>query len=152
MHPAQDPKYSQLLAFVSIFFLSSPAAVAGEALQVTAGEYAIESNMTMPHLEEMRRIVARETRCVGAQDVRALFPVMRQPALNGCRFDFPEQAADAVQYVLACESARVATGTLALQARPPKLIGHLEVKMGGKNMTFSQRVVATRQGPCPTVQ
>ncbi len=128
--------------------LSQPWTTAAAPPELSAGEYAIESNMTMPHLDEMRRMVSRETRCIAAQDIRALFPVMRQPALNGCQFDFPKPVQDSIHYVLACESARVATGTLILEAKPPTVIGNLAIKMGGKNMTFAQRVVATRQGAC----
>lgn len=105
-----------------------------------AGRYALASRMLMPHLDEMRRIVDEETRCLAAADMRGFFPVMRQPALNGCAFGFPQAWPGGLRYVLVCHSARVATGTAALTRTRDGLVGDLQIKMGGKNMTFSQRV------------
>lgn len=113
-----------------------------------AGRYALESRMTMPHLEEMRRQIDVQTRCLGDDDLRGFFPVMHQPALNGCEFAYPEATADGIRYVLVCQSARVATGTAALRTHGEAYIGDLQVKMGGKNMTFAQRVEARRLADC----
>lgn len=113
-----------------------------------AGRYALESRMTMPHLEEMRRQIDVQTRCLGDDDLRGFFPVMHQPALNGCEFAYPESTADGIRYVLVCQSARVATGTAALRTQGDAYIGDLQVKMGGKNMTFAQRVEARRLADC----
>jgi hypothetical protein len=35
-----------------------------------------------------------------------------------------------------------------LNAGPGRVAGVLEIKMGGKNMTFAQRIAAVRQGEC----
>ena len=121
---------------------------AASEFTLPAGEYAIRSNMVMPHLDEMRRIIAEQSRCLTADDSRALFPVLRQPALHGCTFGFGETQGEAFQYVLVCQTARVATGTAELTRQGATVIGNLVVKMGGKNMTFAQRVAAVRTGEC----
>ena len=123
-------------------------AKAASDFPLAAGEYAIRSNMVMPHLEEMRRITARETRCIRQDDPLTLFPVMRQPALRGCAFGYGEARGTSFQYVLVCQSARVATGTIELTQQGAEVVGHLVVKMGGKNMTFTQHVAAVREGEC----
>ena len=106
----------------------------------------------MPHLDEMRRQVAQHTRCVRDDAPDGLFPVLEQHALRGCRLDYPKSVvtADGTRrdYVLVCASARVASGTASLEADGEVLVGTLAVKMGGKNMTFSQRVEARRGAPC----
>lgn len=127
------------------------AAVAAHAadLQPRAGQYTLATQMVMPHLDEMRRVVVEARRCVADGDVAALFPVLDQHALRGCRLDYPRHGADGDDYVLVCASARVASGTARLEAvGDDRLVGRLEVKMGGKNMTFSQRSEARRDGPC----
>ena len=128
--------------------LSTGACCAEPAL--SAGFYELASRMSMPHLDDMRRIVTTEQRCLGADDLQALFPVLRQPALTGCKFDFPQPLTNGTRYVLVCASARVATGTADLTPTPTGVIGELAVKMGGKNMTFTQRVEARRiDAECP---
>lgn len=115
---------------------------------LAAGEYALRATLVMPHLEEMRRIVTQERRCIGEDAAESLFPVLRQPALRGCRLGHGHARQTAFDYLLVCESARVASGTASLRHEAAQVIGMLEVKMGGKNMTFSQRVEARRQGDC----
>ncbi len=51
-------------------------------------------------------------------------------------------------YVLSCASARVASGTASIESAGQKRVGMLAVKMGGKNMTFSQRIEAQRGALC----
>lgn len=41
-----------------------------------------------------------------------------------------------------------ASGAASLEGAPERVTGILEVKMGGKNMTFAQRVEAVRRGEC----
>lgn len=120
--------------------LARPALADPPATLLPAGEYALAAQMQMPHLEEMRRTVERHTRCLGDEDLHGFFPVMAQPALRGCAFGFPQERADGRRYVLVCQSARVATGTAELTRTRAGLVGELRIKMGGKNMTFAQRV------------
>lgn len=126
--------------------LLAGAAAAGTPPLLPAGEYALSSQMQMPHLDEMRRIVDHHTRCLGDDDLHGLFPVMAQPALRGCQFGFPQARDEGLRYVLVCQSARVATGTAELSRTRAGVVGHLRIKMGGKNMTFAQRVEARRLG------
>ncbi len=114
-----------------------------------AGHYQLAVQMLMPNLEEMREITVRAERCLAAGDASGLFPVMQQPALHGCRLTAPRHEAEAIDYVLQCESARVATGSARITVESDgALLGQLKVKMGGKNMTFSQHSIARRTGAC----
>lgn len=130
-----------------LFGLIAGAAQA-EALVFPAGNYALVAQMIMPHLDEMRRVRTEETQCLGGDEPGALFPVLRQPALRGCRLAYETRSEETRDYVLECASARVASGRANLRLASGRITGMLEVKMGGKNMTFSQRVVATPQGDC----
>lgn len=129
--------------------LVGPVAVQAEEPTPVAGHYQLAVQLIMPNLEEMREITVRAERCLVAGDVSGLFPVMRQPALHGCRLLEPRRDADGIDYVLQCESARVATGSARVTLESDgALLGQLKVKMGGKNMTFSQHSIARRTGDC----
>ena len=143
-HRALTWRHAAVLAPALI--AANPAAPA--AAIFPGGRYELASRLQLPHLEEMRRTITRETRCIATDDARALFPVMRQPALNGCTFGYASRQAAHTRLVLVCASARVATGTVELRAGTHGLIGQLEVKMGGKNMTCSQRFESARFVHC----
>ena len=113
-----------------------------------AHRYAVAAQMVMPHLDEMRRNVVHHTRCVADDAPDGLFPVLDQHALRGCRLAYPKQSGAREDYVLLCASAMVASGTATIERHDDKLVGTLAVKMGGKNMTFSQRVEAQRGEVC----
>ena len=98
----------------------------------------------MPHLEEsLRYATTRERRCLHGDEPTSLFPILRHPSLEGCRL-----RGEAPGYRLVCASAEVATGSARLDAAAGRIAGLLEIKMGGKNMTFAQRIEAVRQGGC----
>jgi hypothetical protein len=112
----------------------------GAAGAAEPGVYDVTASTEMPHLEEnLRYATTRERRCLGADDFASLFPVLRHPSLEGCRL---------AGNLLVCASPEVATGAVRMEQAPGRVSGVLEVKMGGKNMTFAQRVEAVRRGPC----
>ena len=107
----------------------------------------------MPNLEEnLRYATTRERRCLRLDDAASLFPILRHPSLEGCHLDDERRRGTSVRYRLVCASAQVASGTARLDAAGERIAGILEVKMGGKNMTFSQRIEAVRQRDCGPAQ
>lgn len=132
-----------LLALLPVLFLT-PGASADNL--PAAGLYELETYTLMPHLDEMRRITKTEQRCVGDGDAHSLFPVMRQTAFSGCAL--LARASDEGEYDLRCQTELVATGLAVLSHESGVITGTLAVKMGGKNMTFSQRTTARFVGPC----
>jgi hypothetical protein len=120
------------------------------AAVIGAGSYAIESQMVMPHLDEMRRISEHQTECVAQDDAAQFFPVFKQPALIGCRLRDEPSSDFELNYVLTCDSVNGASGSAQLRLDGEHIKGILKAKMGGKNMTFSQHIQATREGDCAT--
>ena len=95
----------------------------------------------MPHLEEnLRYAVVREQRCLRLDQPASWFPILRHPSLEGCSLDERSR--------LVCANPEVASGAARLETAGGRVAGILEVKMGGKNMTFSQRIEAVRQRDC----
>jgi len=118
-------------------------------LNLPAGAYTLAAQTMMPHLDEMRLVVRHEERCFDGSDaLPSLFPVMRQPALTGCSLGLGRRDGERLHYVLICASTRVATGSAEILPTARGAIGKLDVRMGGKNMTFAQRVEASRHGDC----
>jgi hypothetical protein len=116
---------------------------------VEPGTYEITAQIVMPHLEEnLRYATTRERRCLRSHELPSVFPVLHHQSLDGCKLGDASRHGDAIHYLLVCQSPEVATGIARLYAGPARITGILEIKMGGKNMTFSQRIEAVRQGGC----
>jgi hypothetical protein len=131
-------------AAVLLVAIQAPARAGAPAFP--PGQYELTWQTVMPHLEEMRRQSSTATRCLdGTPD--ALFPVLAQPALRGCALA-PVAEAPAGRWRLVCQSARVASGEARLAAQGTQLRADLAIKMGGKNMTFTQHAEAVRRGAC----
>jgi hypothetical protein len=113
------------------------------------GTYEITVQTVMPHLEEnLRYATTRERRCLLSRELSALFPILRHESLQGCSLASESRRGETTRYLLVCRRPEVASGSAQLNAGPGRISGALEIKMGGKNMTFGQRSDATRQGEC----
>ncbi len=119
-----------------------------EALEVAAGSYAIESQMVLPHMEEMRRTSKYVQVCIDGGNVVGMFPIFSHPALKDCTLQARNKALGAVDFLLSCPGINGARGTAQLVRDGDKFKGELHAKLGGKNMTFVQYVEARRSGPC----
>jgi hypothetical protein len=127
---------------VLVFLLCAAASACAAAIE--PGRYAIVARTEMPHLEDaLRYATTREERCLRGDEPGSFFPILHHPALQGCAL-----AGERPHYRLVCASPEVATGSARLDESARRIAGVLEVKMGGKNMTFAQRIEAVRQGRC----
>jgi hypothetical protein len=113
--------------------------------------YEIITETVMPHLEEnLRYATTREQRCLEQNDLLSAFPVLQSVPLKDCRLDRESREEDAVSYALVCKGRHGTTGRATWQLGPTQSTGTLNVKLGGKNMTFSQRLTAKVLGACRT--
>jgi hypothetical protein len=118
---------------------------------VSPGLYQIRTETLMPHLEEnLRYANTRELRCVRSDVPDPFFPILRHPSFKGCKLA-DGNGRDPIYYPLVCQSSRGPTGTAQLNVGAERISGVLEIQMGGKNMTFSQRIQATRRGECASL-
>ena len=110
-------------------------------------ETTIETGM--PHLEENLRYATTHTRqCLGKQQLAQAFPILRHEALKGCRLDYEHDEGSAVSYVLRCASGSETSGRAHWRFEDAAIHGTFDVKLGGKNMTFYQRVTGKVVGTC----
>jgi hypothetical protein len=113
--------------------------------------YFVTTETIMPHLEENLRYAAeRGRRCLDRQDLGSAFPILHHPSLARCRLREQAFGEHVLSYLLVCENSSGTTGTAVWRLEENSLHGTLNVKLGGKNMTFSQRLTATLLGACPS--
>jgi hypothetical protein len=113
--------------------------------------YEVMTETAMPHLEEnLRYATTREQRCLDENELWTAFPILQYAALKDCRLEPESRQEDAVSYALVCEGGHGTTGRATWELERTQSIGTLNVKLGGKNMTFFQRVTARALGACST--
>ena len=123
---------------------------AGAPVAVRPGEYDLTTETVLPHLEEALRYATTRTRqCLGEPDATRMFPLLRHPAFAGCELLAPREAQDGLHFMLVCANPEAASGSAVFEFEPNAMSAVLELKMGGKNMTLSQRLHGPRVGPCP---
>jgi hypothetical protein len=108
--------------------------------------YRVTTETVMPHLEEnLRYAITHEARCFAPEDLATGFPVLTHPALEGCLLEHETRHDDVVSYTLVCDGAHGTTGNAVWELGERRITGTLNVRLGGKNMTFYQRMTAELQ-------
>ena len=145
MHGMLDILRSSLCAVLAAGVL--PPVCAAESMR--PGLYEVTAATVMPHLEEgLRYATTREERCWSDSDLASAFPTLGHEALKGCALTDEIRHGDSVFFRLACTGRQETTGTAQWLLGADRITGRLDVRLGGKNMTFSQRVTARRLGEC----
>jgi hypothetical protein len=118
-------------------------------VRIAPGEYDLTVETILPHLEEALRYATTHKReCLREPDATRLFPLLLQPAFVGCHLVPVANAGEKLHFVLRCANPEAATGSAVFSVSNYKLSALLELKMGGKNMTLSQKLTGTRVGTC----
>jgi hypothetical protein len=111
--------------------------------------YDITTETGMPHLEEnLRYAITREERCLSEEQLFARFPILNHVALKDCKLSPESRSAQTASYLLTCDGGHGTTGMAVWRLGADHLSGRLDVKLGGKNMTFYQTVTALPLGDC----
>ena len=137
------------LALVSSIALMYSMARAAELM--TARLYELVTETSMPHLEEnLRYTTIREQRCLDQTQLATAFPVLNHVSLKGCSLSDETREQDTIYYELVCAGGNTTKGSAVWQIGEHQISGVLNVKLGGKNLTFYQRVTGKPLGPCAT--
>ena len=133
----------------AFFFACLMGTTSCPALTAASTMYELTLETGMPHLEEnLRYATTHERRCSTLNSLFTAFPILDHPALKGCQLKDPAHHEDLVTYVLACDGGHGTTGQAVWRIGANRVRGTLNVKLGGKNMTFYQRITAVPQGQC----
>ena len=127
--------------------LGSVPASSAQADQSWLYEVVIETGM--PNLEEnLRYATTKSTRCFNDSELAHSFSALRHDALRGCELERESHLSDGSSYALTCKGSTETRGSAMWSVTPERKVGTLRVKLGGKNMTFFQRVSARVLGAC----
>lgn len=142
------------LSLATVLTLSSCAPVSAQsppsAQSLPQALYEVTTETGMPNLEENLRYAARtDRRCLDPQDLSTVFWMLRHESLQDCRLQKAAQRDATASYLLVCTGGHGTMGDAQWRFDPESLRGTMTVKLGGKNMTFYQRVVAKPVGRCP---
>jgi hypothetical protein len=111
--------------------------------------YEVTTLTGMPHLDEnLRYATVTERRCVDPQELSRLFWMLDDVSLQDCKLVKAAQSATDATYRLQCSGGHGTTGQALWMLRAEAISGTLDVRLGGKNMTFWQRISARPLGPC----
>ncbi len=140
---------SLLLSRRWLVLVASLAGLAAVPDRMPPRLYAVTTETGMPHLEEnLRYTTTHEKRCLSRDDLAVAFPILTHPTLQGCRLAHPTGDGVTISYVLVCAGTQAASGRALWQLGDDRVRGTLSVKLGGKNMTFYQRLTAVPLGKC----
>jgi hypothetical protein len=138
------------LIFSTLLLISAVAAVSTASETTPARLYEVITETGMPHLEEnLRYATTREKRCLTDEELALAFPILKSASLADCKLQRESQHGNAVSYLLVCDGGHGTTGSASWRVGEQSIVGTLDVKLGGKNMTFFQRVTAKPLGQCP---
>jgi len=117
-------------------------------VSIVPGSYNVKTEILMPHLSEnLRYATTHTTQCLGPQDAFRLFPILSQTSFQGCAF-VESHSASPLELELVCSNPTAASGQAKFVLGEAFFRANLNVKMGGKNMRFSQRVTGNRVSEC----
>jgi hypothetical protein len=139
------------LTFRTLLLVSAFTAVSLPAAETAPARlYEVITETGMPHLEEnLRYAVTRENRCLTDEELASAFPILKSASLADCKLQRESRVADVDSYLLVCTGGHGTTGNASWRSGEQLMVGQLDVKLGGKNMTFFQRVTAKPLGQCP---
>jgi hypothetical protein len=111
--------------------------------------YEIVIETGMPNLEEnLRYATTKSTQCSNDYELAHSFSALRHDALRGCELERGSHLSDGSSYALTCKGSTETHGKATWSVTAERKVGTLQVKLGGKNMTFFQRVSARVLGVC----
>ena len=116
-------------------------------ISVPKAQYEIIAKTLLPHLEEnLRNTITKEKRCLDEIEINTLFPILMHPSFNQCGLSTLINADNI--YELGCENSDAASGRAILEIENDRFSANLKIKMGAKNMTMTQTVIATKVNDC----
>ncbi len=129
------------------------ASALASSIHLNPGTYEITVETLLPNLEENLRYTNTHYRkCFGTQDVTTLFPILHLETFTCCVLVNNQALGDQLEFTLNCKNMEAATETARMSVHADSINGVINIKMGGKNMTFTQRIKGTRLGVCEVVR
>jgi len=111
--------------------------------------YLVTTETGMPNLQANLRYATRqEEHCLSKRQLAVAFWILDHVSLQHCALVQLSETRNSADYSLRCEGGNGTTGNSHWQFNDQVSNGTLRVQLGGKNMTFYQRIVAKTLGAC----
>lgn len=124
-----------------------PQARADDAILPAPGEYEVQMRLELPHIEDM--VVSKTASiCVTETGTHGLVVLSDNNPLSRCPASNIRQEGDTLTFDLVCEGHNQAIAWAKFRIGPDRFTGAFDMKMGGKNMTMSERQSGRRIGAC----
>lgn len=120
---------------------------AGERTMLAPGEYEVEMRLELPHVEDMNA-QKRVKVCITDGGTHGIAVLSENNPLARCPASNIKQSDDELAFDLVCEGHNQAIAKAKFQLWPDRFAGAIDMKMGGKNMTMTERQSGRRVGDC----
>jgi len=118
-----------------------------DPITIPTGMYEIKAETLLPNLREhLRHTITNSKQCLDTPDAFSLFPILGEVSFTDC--DLVASGSGVGKYSLTCKNSQAASGDALFNISNGKFSAVLNIKMGGKNMKFSQKITAIRLGEC----
>lgn len=138
-----------MVRFVAAALLLSlpEIAVAEPAPQLQPGAYEVLMSLELPHVEDMG-VRKTQTVCIKEGSTRGIAVLSDNNPLARCPASNVKQTDDVLTFDLICEGHNQAVASARFQLSQDRFTGAFDMKMGGKNMTMTERQTGHRIGVC----
>ena len=113
------------------------------------GAYEIEVTLELPHVfDTSTRKIERLCLGGGQSMTLGLSVLSNNNPLGQCPVSNVQSSTGTLSFDVACQGVNAASGHALYEIMPEHFRGHIEMKMGGKNMTMTEIQVGHRIGAC----
>lgn len=130
-----------------LVFLVAPVAVSAGDAVLEPGEYQVEMRLELPHVEDMG-VQKTAKVCITDSGSRGIVVLSENNPLVRCPVSNVRQEADELTFDLVCEGHNQAVAWAKFRLWHDRFAGTFDMKMGGKNMTMTERQKGRRIGVC----
>jgi hypothetical protein len=126
------------------------AAAAGDATTMQPGSYEIQIETGMPNLDELQRGRSVVKQCFTRTDIESgqAYRGPRGDQYANCKLMDYKSLNGEVSYHIVCPGSNAPSGYGAFTYTDTAFRGSVEMQMGGKNMTMTQKYTAKRVANC----
>lgn len=133
--------------FMILALMAFPVAAAAEEAVLKPGEYEVEMRLDLPHVEDMG--VRRTARvCLTEGGSHGIVVLSENNPLARCPVSNVKEKGGELTFDLVCEGHNQAVAGAKFRLESNRFTGAFDMKMGGKNMTMTERQAGRRVGSC----
>ena len=132
----------------ALFVLAvSPLHVFADEARLEPGEYEIQMRLELPHLEDMGASKTAAV-CLTGEPPYGLVVLSDNNPLARCPMSNVRRTGDALTFDIICEGGNQGIASANFTLGRARFAGAITMKMGGKNMTMTERQIGRRVGAC----